>query len=128
MILDLLCEDAEWAQWSDDALMACAGHARLVIDPIIFAEVSMGYRTMDGVDLPLSSDLFVREPLPWAAAFRAGKAYEQYRRRGGIKRLPLPDFYIGAHAEVTGMRLLTRDAPRYRTYFPTVEIIAPNLP
>jgi predicted nucleic acid-binding protein len=128
VILDLLCEDAEWAQWSDDALMACAGHARLVIDPIIFAEVSMGYRTMDGVDLPLSSDLFVREPLPWAAAFRAGKAYEQYRRRGGIKRLPLPDFYIGAHAEVTGMRLLTRDAPRYRTYFPTVEIIAPNLP
>ena len=128
MILDLLCEDAEWAQWPDDALMACAGHARLVIDPIIFAEVSMGYRTMDGVDLPLSPDLIVREPLPWAAAFRAGKAYEQYRRRGGIKRLPLPDFYIGAHAEVTGMRLLTRDAPRYRTYFPTVEIIAPNLP
>ena len=128
MILDLLCEDAEWAQWSDDALVACAGHARLVIDAIIFAEVSMGYRTMDGVDLPLSSDLFVREPLPWAAAFRAGKAYEQYRRRGGIKRLPLPDFYIGAHAEVTGMRLLTRDAPRYRTNFPTVEIIAPNLP
>ena len=128
VILDLLCEDAEWARWSDDALMACAEHARLVINPIVFAEVSVGYRTMDGVDLPLSADLFAREPLPWAAAFQAGKAYEQYRRRGGNKRSPLPDFYIGAHAAVAGMGLLTRDATRYRTYFPTVEIIAPDLP
>jgi predicted nucleic acid-binding protein len=127
VILDVLCENPQWAEWSDDALMACAEHARLVIDPIVFAEVSVGYKTMDGVDLPLSSDLFAREPLPWAAAFLAGKAYEQYRRQGGTKRSPLPDFYIGAHAAVAQMGLLTRAAARYRTYFPTVELIAPDM-
>jgi predicted nucleic acid-binding protein len=106
--------------------MACAEHARLVIDPIVYAEVSVGYRTMDGVDLPLSADLFAREPLPWAAAFLAGKAYAQYRRRGGSKRSPLPDFYIGAHAAVAQMGLLTRDAARFRSSFPTVELITPD--
>jgi predicted nucleic acid-binding protein len=126
VLLDMLCEDPRWAQWSNDTFMACAGYAHLVIDPIIYAEVSAGYTTMAGVDLPLSEDLLTREPLPWAAAFAAGKAFVQYRRRGGTKRSPLPDFYIGAHAAVTGMRLLTRDPGRYRTYFPTVELIAPD--
>jgi predicted nucleic acid-binding protein len=106
--------------------MACAEHARLVINPIVYAEVSVGYTTVEGVDLPLSLDLFAREPLPWRAAFLAGKAFERYRRSGGTRRSPLPDFYIGAHAAVAGMSLLTRDASRYRTYFPTVELIAPD--
>jgi predicted nucleic acid-binding protein len=126
VILDVLTPGSPWEAWSGDAIMACSDHARLVIDPIIYAEVSVGYTTMAGIDLPLSDDLFAREPLPWRAAFLAGKAFEQYRRRGGARRSPLPDFYIGAHAAVTGMPLLTRDAARYRTYFPTVELIAPD--
>jgi hypothetical protein len=126
VLLDMLCEDPRWADWSNDVLMTCAEDAQLVIDPIIYAEVSAGYTTMAGVDLPLSEDLFTREPLPWTAAFAAGQAFVEYRRRGGAKRSPLPDFYIGAHAAVAGMSLLTRDAGRYRTYFPTVQLIAPD--
>jgi predicted nucleic acid-binding protein len=126
VLLDVLSPGSAWEAWSDDAIMACAEHARLVINPIIYAEVSVGYTTVEGVDLPLSLDLFAREPLPWRAAFLAAKAFEQYRRSGGTRRSPLPDFYIGAHAAVAGMSLLTRDASRYRTYFPTVELIAPD--
>jgi predicted nucleic acid-binding protein len=126
VLLDILTDDARWAQWSNDTFTNCAECAELVIDPIIYAEVSSGYSTMAGVDLPLSEDLITRQPLPWAAAFAAGKAFVAYKRRGGTKRSPLPDFYIGAHAAVTGMSLLTRDPRRYRTYFPTVELIAPD--
>jgi len=126
VILDLLCEDPHWATWSNDALMACAEHARLVINPIVYAEVSAGYTTMAGVDQPLSSDLFAREDLPWEAAFLAGKAFMDYRRRGGTKRSPLPDFFIGAHASIRGMSLLTRNSTRYRTYFPALELVAPD--
>ena len=127
VILDLVCEDPDWATWSKDVVADCAEYAQLVIDPIVYAEVSVGYATMAGADLPLADDLFAREQLPWAAAFVAGKAFAEYRRRGGTKRSPLPDFYIGAHAAVTGMSLLTRDPGRYRTYFPTVELIAPDV-
>ena len=128
VLLDVLSPGSAWEAWSDDAIMACAEYARLVINPIVYAEVSVGYVTMAGLDLPLSDDLFAREPLPWRAAFLAGRAFEQYRRAGGSRRSPLPDFYIGAHAAVAGMRLLTRDPARYRTYFPTVELIAPDAP
>jgi hypothetical protein len=126
VLLDVLSPGSPWEAWSDDAIMACAEHARLVINPIVYAEVSVGYTTVEGVDLPLSLDLFAREHLPWRAAFLAGKAFERYRRGGGTRRSPLPDFYIGAHAAVAGMIILTRDASRYRTYFPTVELIAPD--
>jgi predicted nucleic acid-binding protein len=97
----------------------------LVINPIIYAEVSIGYARVDHVEAVLPANRFNREPLPYEAAFLAGKSFLAYRRRGGVRRSPLPDFYIGAHAAVRGYRLLTRDAARYRTYSPTVELIAP---
>ena len=102
-----------------------ADEAVLVINPIIYAEVSIGYTRVEHVEAVLPVDRFRREMLPYEAAFLAGKSFLAYRRRGGRLTSPLPDFYIGAHAAVLGYRLLTRDAARYRTYFPTVELIAP---
>ena len=97
----------------------------VVINPIVYAEVSVGFQSVDDLDDALPPEYFSRAPLPWDAAFLAAKVFEQYRRRGGVRRSPLPDFYIGAHAAVTGMTLLTRDARRYRAYFPNLRIIAP---
>jgi predicted nucleic acid-binding protein len=125
VIIDLLDRDGEWADWSAAMLTDAAERGRLVINPIIYAEVSVEYDDVDEVEDALPHDYFLRAPLPWEAAFLAGKCFERYRRRGGTKRSPLPDFYIGAHAAVTGMTLLTRDARRYRTYFPKLRIIAP---
>jgi hypothetical protein len=98
----------------------------LVINPIIYAEVSIGFERIEDLDGVLPADSFRRDPLPWEAAFLAGKCFLAYRRRGGSRRSPLPDFYIGAHAAVTGLPLLTRDARRYRTYFPGLSILAPE--
>ncbi len=98
----------------------------MVINQVIYAEVSVRYADTDELDLDLPFDYFSREQIPWPAAFLAGKAFVDYRRRGGQRRSPLPDFFIGAHAAVAGLRLLTRDPTRYRTYFPTVELIAPE--
>jgi predicted nucleic acid-binding protein len=99
--------------------------AVLVINALVYAEVSIGFPTIEGLEAALPTDLFRREHLPYEAAFLAGKCFLEYRRGGGTKRSPLPDFYIGAHAAVAGYRLLTRDAARYRTYFPRLEVIAP---
>ena len=98
---------------------------RAVINPLVYAEVSAGYETVEELDELLPASDYEREPVPYVAGFAASKAFLRYRRSGGDKRSPLPDFYIGAHAAVAGYRLLTRDARRYRTYFPTVHIIAP---
>jgi len=98
---------------------------RVVINPLIYAEVSVGYRTLEELEELLPAADFEREPLPYLAGFAAGKAFVRYRRGGGEKRSPMPDFYIGAHAAITGYRLLTRDVRRYRTYFPSISIIAP---
>ncbi len=98
---------------------------RAVINPLIYAEVSVGYQTIEELEELLPPGDYEREPLPYLAGFAAGKAFVRYRRGGGDKRLPMPDFYIGAHAAIAGYRLLTRDVRRYRTYFPTIEIIAP---
>ncbi len=97
----------------------------LVINALIYAEVSVGFDAIEDLEAALSPGLYRRESLPYEAAFLAGKVFLQYRRGGGTKRSPLPDFYIGAHAAVAGYRLLTRDPSRYRTYFPTVQLIAP---
>jgi hypothetical protein len=97
----------------------------VAINMIIYAEVSVAYDDIDEVELALSPEFFVRAAIPWEAAFLAGKAFGQYRRRGGARRSPLPDFFIGAHAAVAGMTLLTRDARRYRAYFPKLRIVAP---
>ena len=125
VIVDYLDEESEWADWSASMLASSAETGSLVINPIIYAEVSVGFDDIDEVEDALPADYFVRADLPWEAAFLAGRCFEQYRRRGGTKRSPLPDFFIGAHAAVTGMTLLTRDARRYRTYFPKLRIIAP---
>ena len=125
ILFDYLSEDSEWFEWSAAMMTDAAEHGTLAINAIIYAEISVRYDRMDDLDNALPRDYFIRAPLPWDAAFLAAKAFERYRRRGGMKRSPLPDFFIGAHAAVTGMTLLTRDARRYRTYFPKVRIIAP---
>lgn len=125
VILDVVTEDPGWAGWSADALAEAADEGLLIINPIVYAEVSVGFDRIEDLDDAVPADDFRREPLPYEAAFVAGKAFLAYRRRGGQKRSPLPDFYIGAHAAVRTYRLLARDAARYRTYFPTVTLIAP---
>jgi predicted nucleic acid-binding protein len=125
VIVDYLDRDSDWTDWAAAMLMQAAESGALVINPIIYAEVSVEYDLIDEVEDALPHDYFVRAPLPWEAAFLAGKCFDQYRRRGGTRRSPLPDFYIGAHAAVMGLTLLTRDARRYRTYFPKLTIIAP---
>lgn len=125
VILDIATEDDEWLDWSGAMLTQVAERGPVVINPIIYGEVSARYDTIEGLDDALPPDFYVRAPLPWEAAFVAAKAFRQYRRRGGTKTSTLPDFFIGAHASVTGMTLLTRDPRRYRTYFPKLRLIAP---
>lgn len=125
VILDIVTEDAEWLDWSASALARRADRGPLVVNPVIYAEVSAGFERIEDVEAALPEDYYVRQPLPWEAAFLAGRSFVRYRRRGGRRRSPLPDFCIGAHATIRGLTLLTRDARRYRTYFPKLAIISP---
>jgi predicted nucleic acid-binding protein len=125
VILDIVTEDGEWLEWSSSALERAASSSRLVINPIVYAEVSVGFERIEDLDAALPRDYFERRPLPWEAGFLAGKCFLQYRRRGGARSTPLPDFYIGAHAAIEGLTLLTRDPKRYRAYFPKLAIMAP---
>lgn len=124
IILDLFTQDPQWEERSAAALASAADFAPLVINPIIYAELSVGIAKIEELDQFLGTD-FRRDPLPYQAAFVAGKAFLTYRRRGGHKTSPLPDFYIGAHAAVEEMIILTRDSPRYASYFPSVKLLAP---
>jgi predicted nucleic acid-binding protein len=126
VLLDVATADVTWSAWSGQALATAADEAPLVINAIVYGEASVGFRTKEELDLALPIDVFQRHDIPYEAAFLAGKCFLDYRRRGGARRSPLPDFYIGAHAAVAGFRLLTRDATRYRTYFPKLELIAPT--
>ncbi len=126
VLLDVMTEDARWLAWSAGAIERAADRYRLVINPIIYAEVSMRYSRIEELDVALPKTMFDREAIPYEAAFLAGKSFLAYRRRGGAKRSPLPDFFIGAHAAVAGYRLMTRDAARYLTYFPKLPLIAPD--
>lgn len=125
VLLDVATENERWGQWSAEALQAAGSREPLVINALIYAEFSIRFQTIEELEEALPASAFRRDPLPFAAAFLAGKAFLSYRRRGGARSAPLPDFYIGAHAAVAGYRLLTRDATRYRTYFPSVDLIAP---
>lgn len=125
VLLDVLTEDARWGAWSSEALAEQGDRDLLAINPIIYSEVSIGFARIEELETALPAQTFHRLALPWEAAFLAGKSFLAYRRRGGKRVSPLPDFYIGAHAAVVGLRLLTRDARRYRTYFPKVELVAP---
>ena len=126
VILDVATDDPQWSDWSATMLARCADSGVLIINPIIYAEVSVGFDRIEELDEALPADAFRRDPLPWEAGFLAGKCFLAYRRRGGTRRSPLPDFYIGAHAAVKGLPLLTRDPKRYRTYFPHLTLLAPE--
>lgn len=125
VILDVITHDPKWADWSANKIASSRDEATLVINPLIYAEISVGFDAVELLDEMLGDD-YQRYPLPWTAGFLAGKAFKKYRMNGGQKRSPLPDFYIGAHAAVAGYQLLTRDAARYRTYFPRLDVIAPE--
>lgn len=126
VLIDVLSGDFAWGEWSSETLARLGSEGPLVINAVIYAEVSQRYSRKELLDHELPADVFIREEIPWSAAFLAGKAFLDYRRRGGQRRSPLPDFFIGAHAAVRGLRLLTRDASRYETYFPTVGLVVPG--
>jgi len=125
VILDVLTEDPVWFDWSASALEEHAESSVLIINPIIYSEVSVRFARIEELEEALPADVFRRDPLPWEAGFLAGKCFLRYRKQGGARRSPLPDFYVGAHAAVRGAALLTRDAAQYRNYFPTLTVIAP---
>jgi predicted nucleic acid-binding protein len=125
VLLDIATDDKRWSAWSAQALEAVANEAPLAINVVIYGEISIGFSRIEDLELAIPLTLFRREAIPYEAAFLAGKAFSRYRRRGGVRVRPLPDFYIGAHAAVAGFRLLTRDPRRYRNYFPSVKLITP---
>lgn len=125
VLIDVLLRDEKWFEWSASALATAGDEAALVINPIIFAEASVRFNSIEDLNKALPVALFRRDELPFEAAFLAGRAFLKYRRKGGSRTSPMPDFYIGAHAQVADFRVLTRDARRLRRYFPSVELIAP---
>lgn len=127
VLLDVLTEDPVWLEWSANKLEECARDAQLCINVLIYSEVSIGFTRIEELDDALPSSAFTRLPIPWEAAFLAGKAFVRYRRAKGARRSPLPDFLIGAHAAIADIPLLTRDARRYRTYFPALQLICPEV-
>ena len=126
VLIDVATGGSEWVDWSAAMITRVAEAGRVVINPIIYAEVSLGFDRIEDLDEAIPIEYFAREDLPWEAAFLAAQTFLEYRRAGGAHRAPLPDFYIGAHAAVAGYTLLTRDARRYRTYFPKLRIISPS--
>ncbi len=125
VLLDVLEDDAEWADWSESQLQAASATASLAINAIIYSELSIAFERIEELEAVITQASLTVEPIPREALFLAGKAFLSYRRRQGRKHGVLPDFYIGAHASVMQWPLLTRDVARYRTYFPTVQLIAP---
>lgn len=125
VLVDVLQDDPQWANWSISQLRAQASIHQLAINPIIYAEISLSFSTLEGLDSAVSTLALELREVSRPALFLAAKAYAQYRKRGGSRLQVLPDFFIGAHAAVEGWPLLTRDASRFRTYFPTLEVVAP---
>ncbi len=125
VIMDVTGNDPTWGAWSAKQLEYLGTREELAINPMIYAELSIDYGSAQDLEQDVSEWGFIKLDLPYEAAFAAGRAFLSYRRSGGSRRSPLPDFYIGAHAQVTGMRLCTRDPARYRTYFPKVRLISP---
>ena len=125
VILDVVTEDPRWLDWSRRTIDQYAEDHVLAINPVIYAEVSGDFERIENLDRALPEEMFERRAIPWEAAFIAGKCFVKYRRRGGARLAPLPDFFIGAHAAVEGLALITRDSARYRTYFPRLRLVAP---
>jgi hypothetical protein len=126
ILVDVFSSDHGWSAWSEEQLLRLGASDDLAINPIIYAELAPLCTTAAELERVLGAHPLKRLTLPYEAAFLAGRAFVNYRRRGGQRRSPLPDFYIGAHAQAAGLTLLTRDAARYRTYFPRVRLIAPE--
>ena len=127
VLVDVLQDDPQWADWSIGQLRAQSRIHALVINPVIYAEFSIGYARIEEVEAVLAAVAIPVAQMPREALFLAGKAFLQYRQRGGSRSGVLPDFLIGAHASVERWRLLTRDVARYRSYFPGLQLIAPGL-
>jgi len=127
VLLDILTNDPAWADWSAAQLASAGNTSRLVINPIIYSEISIRFSRIEDLEDALPREIIEKEALPFEAAFLAGKVFLDYRKAGGPKTSPLPDFLIGAHAAVLGYQLLTRDPRRFRTYFPTLQLIEPTV-
>jgi predicted nucleic acid-binding protein len=125
VLLDLAVADPVWLSWSKEQFRAAVALGPILINPIVYAELAPVFATSEKLDRWLDPAQFRRLQLPYEAGWAASQAFLKYRRSGGTKTSPLPDFYIGAHAEVEGLTLVTRDAARYRTYFPRVSLLAP---
>ena len=126
VLLDVIQDDARWGSWSGAQLAAAFDRGPVVINPIVFAEVALAFDGQEELERYFREPDFERRELPWKAASTVARAFLRYRRSGGAKTTPLPDFYIGAHAEIERLALLTRDAARYRTYFGAVRLICPS--
>jgi predicted nucleic acid-binding protein len=126
VLIDVTTDNSVWADWSANQLARAIDSQGIAINKIIFAEFSLPYLHERDADRALASLTVARLDMPWSAAFLAGKAFALYRSRGGVRSAPLPDFFIGAHASISGLTLLTRDATRYREYFPKLKLIAPT--
>ena len=125
VILDVFLDDIKRADWSESKLEEYSDHTSLYINSIIYSEISIGFKLIEDLESAISKVGFQVLEIPKEALFFAGKAYIKYKRRKGVKKTPLPDFFIGAQAAVLGLDLLTRDVSRYQSYFPTVRLIAP---
>jgi predicted nucleic acid-binding protein len=126
VLIDLFTNDPKWADWAEQALAEAAATGELHINPVIYAEVSIAFKEQAPLENALDALGIIRSNLPYPAGLLAGMAFMKYRQRGGLKRSPLPDFFIGAHALHIGGKLLTRDPRRYRTYFPELKLICPE--
>lgn len=126
VLLDVAKPDPRWSDWSDHYMVDAADQGALVMNQVIYAELAAGFDSMEALDDAFTAERFRRESVPWDAAYLAGIAFLEYRRRGGRRTAPLPDFFIGAHAAVRRYRLLTRDRGHYARYFPTLDIISPD--
>ena len=126
VLLDIFTDDPTWRSWSEKAIRDALLAGGVGINPIVYAETSLAFADTGVLDNQLDNLLLTRLPLPYGAAFRAGRAFLRYRRAGGARSSPLPDFYIGAHAETEGLTLLTRDIGRYRSCFPSLKLVRPR--
>jgi predicted nucleic acid-binding protein len=126
VLLDILTADPKWLSWSTEQFRLAVALGPILINPIIYAELAAGFDSRADLDHWLRPTLFKRLPLPYEAGFHASQAFVAYRKSSGAKTSPLPDFYIGAHADHAGLTLVTRDTARYRTYFPKLKLITPE--
>lgn len=126
IIIDVFTEDEAWFEWSSSMLTKYSDKTTLFINKIIYSEISLSFKKIEDLEQALPSELLQRDTIPWEAAFLAGKVFQKYKKNGGARLLPLPDFFIGAHASINNYAMLTRDDKIYKTYFPRLDVISPQ--